>query len=163
VRWTESARCAFNRPGTQLGVLHQGKVTMFDAASGQWKWSTEVGTGESPFLTQSADGTVLAAVTDGTSVRTFAANSGAQGVEVDAAGGAFGGMALSPDGTTLAVVKAVAGNRGETLELWDLKTKTIRHALTRDGRLNRGGFAFSPDGKRLAVSEPEHFTLFDVG
>ncbi len=162
-QWNNNVRSAFNRPGTQLGVVNDGKLTLYDAASGRMNWSAEVGTGESPYLAQSADGTILAIVTDGTSVRTFAANSGERGVEVDTTEGTFGRVALSPDGATLAVVKTVAGKRGETLELWDLKTKAIRHSLARDGRLNRGGFAFSSDGKRLAVSEPEHFTLVDVG
>jgi WD40 repeat protein len=74
------------------------------------------------------------------------------------------GIRFAPDGQTLAVVSA----DGKDLELWDLSgptdttnsiiaenrglRATIRNLGPTNGAL-RGGFAFSPDGKTLAVRE----------
>ena len=53
--------------------------------------------------------------------------------------------------STLAVVKAVAGQRGETLELWDLKTKAVRHSLSRDGHLRPSAGAMGRETPREQI------------
>jgi WD40 repeat protein len=80
-------------------------------------------------------------------------------------GGYVGGLALAPDGKTLAMRIP-----GGSVNLWDLASNTSLGTLTPGGGLSYfGGVAFSPDGETLAAGydppsdDPDSvIVLFDV-
>ncbi len=73
-------------------------------------------------------------------------------------------VAFAPDGRSLALAEADAGNL--TVSVWDLATGHVRHRFTRPGHRLYFALTFSPDGKKLAAgswdAERPNFRLWDL-
>jgi RNA polymerase sigma factor (sigma-70 family) len=90
------------------------------------------------------DGVRLWDVTHGKALRTFPVKGGG------------GPLAFSPDGRTLA---GAGGDR--VVRLWQTRTGKVRHGLL-TGRTPVEAVAFSPDGKLLLTTGPEHTLLWEA-
>ncbi|MEV4290522.1 WD40 repeat domain-containing protein [Nonomuraea bangladeshensis] len=176
VRWWDTTTHAqigapLRGPGASLAVSPDGTllaadggggtVVLYDTLTREQVGTPLVGhTGPPQDVTFSPDGTRLASAgVDGT-VRVWDLLRGRQaGRPVTAPGtGTVYGMALSPDGGTLATSSAPGAF------LWDLARRDrLGGAVSADALGDRGPVAFSPDGKVLATGESNGtIRLWDV-
>ena len=141
---------AFSPDGqTIAGINPEDKtVRLWDVATGQHLHNLRGHDEANPlsFLVFSPDGDTLVSATVDATIRLWDVATGAIR-HILQAPTYFWGLALSPDGKTL----AASHNRLRTgfIQLWDLDTRQVSSTLNLDG--NFYGLAFSPDGKTLAV------------
>jgi WD40 repeat protein len=104
---------------------------------------------QSGWLGYSVDGSILAAVQMG-NVQIVKTADGTIVNHIDGFTAPIAGMALSPDGKTLAAVHAT---EPYTLRLWDLETGGVNRTLQNQQAPNLSTVeaAYNPDGKYLAV------------
>ncbi len=105
----------------------------------------------SGWIAYSADGSSLTAV-EMESMQIINTGDGSIIKQIDGFTNPVAGMALSPDGKTLAAVHSA---EKYTLRLWDLGTGSVRQALSSQNSItsNNVEVAYSPDGKFIAVGE----------
>ncbi len=103
----------------------------------------------SGWMAFSADGSSITAV-EAEAVQVINAADGSITRQIDGFTTAVAGMAISPDGKTLA---AVHSTDEYTLRLWDLKTGHVNQALSNQQgiSLDNVEVAYNPDGKFIAV------------
>jgi WD40 repeat protein len=139
-------------PGGALWIGGERGVLSWDVGGAAPRPLPEGG-GPVRAMAVSADGRWLATGGPAGALVVHALPGGGVAHRVTAAGPArdrVEALALSPDGTTLAL-----GTSGGTLELWDVVRGTRRHSLEGHRRITRSrgwihALAFAPDGRTLA-------------
>jgi WD40 repeat protein len=122
---------------------HEGKIRLYDAASGQEQRNAKLGDGVWG-LSYSPDGSLIASADEDRQVRLYDSRTGDYLRSLEDGREGMWSVAFSPDGKTVA-----AGGRDWKVRLWDLETNTLRRTLVGHGEAVIS-VAFSPDGTRLA-------------
>ena len=144
---TEIDTIAFSPDGNTIaGAAVHGLIHLWDVVNGDHVRTLQGH--ESPYIPHlvfTPDGNTLISGDVGTDIRLWDPVTGTLRHTLQAPR-AFRGLALSPDGKTLATSTA----RGEDVHLWDLATRQVSTTLNSGGgHLHQ--LAFSPDGKTLAA------------
>jgi WD40 repeat protein/tRNA A-37 threonylcarbamoyl transferase component Bud32 len=158
---------AFSPDGTRLAgacAWHDsqkkqpcGEVKVWDAASGEEKFSCEGHTGYVYSVAWSPDGTRLASASYDKTVKVWDAHTGQEALTLKGHRNAVNTVAWSGDGARLA-----SASDDYTVRVWDARTG--QEALPLPGYAGRVfGVAFSPDGSRLAgAAEQRTVKVWDV-
>jgi WD40 repeat protein len=88
-----------------------------------------------------------------TTIKIYDAATGAEKVTLGEAkniGAQY--MALSPDGSQLALSTRLSIEKGDNIEIWDTRSGQPRDTIKLDYGRGRLALAFSPDGKALAIT-----------
>jgi RNA polymerase sigma factor (sigma-70 family) len=139
--------------GQPLAVfLGEGEVLLRELATGTQRRLAAKGLPPSdrglPSCTYAPAAKVLAVPDYNGVLHVWDAATGAERCAVQAKGSYVHGLALSPDGRSLAsLARAGAEN---TVQLWDVATGTVTHTVATD-QTYLHGVAFTPDGKTLAT------------
>jgi WD40 repeat protein len=165
---------AFSPDGDLLAVGDQESVRVLTAATGQPVITlTSAITGPTQWPRSepvfSPDGTLVAAIQNGTTVVVWDVATGQERLNLAGHTDVVFGLAMSPDGQRLATI---AYDR--TARLWDLTTGAAVYTLTDvytsstplSGPLAIGGhwidIAFSPDGAKLATAGANSVKVWDA-
>lgn len=153
--------------GKHVANLHGGKLSLWDAATGELKWGQTV----------DSFGGLLSFSTDGKKVATrgevfeplmlWQSQNGELINKMKMQGSSWiGAIAFSPDGETLAYAlrPSEAYSKISTLRLCEVKTLELKRTLNYDADVT--SIAFSPDGRTLATtgwkSKYPELNLWDV-
>lgn len=142
-----------------------GEVVVFEAASGNVRFTASGGKAAVTALRFSPDQKILAAGDQDHAIRLWDVTSGKEMRRMEhGKAGAIGNLAFTPDGQQLVSVgmAAYGSRRGRTRSIidgddaarvWDVATgKQVREwHVGSDGYVSRVGLEFSPDGKTVAI------------
>lgn len=133
-------------------------ASLWDAASGQFvRLGVNGGWAGNNGVAFSQDGNTV--VTTGWAWAPWRWWDAATGQRLEGPKGNSLFIAFSPDGKFLLTRDRHGGDH----ELWDLETRQLKHTLRGDGHLYPYRVAFSPDGKRLAITTTgAPFRVWDV-
>jgi WD40 repeat protein/serine/threonine protein kinase len=136
-------RAVFAGDGRRLVTASEDKtVRVWDSETSKELFTLRGHEGPVQAVAYSADGQQLWSVSEDKTVKVWDAATGRLGLRLS---GRPSGLAISPDGQTVATVSP--GQQG-TVTLWDMSTgKAVRSFTGHQGQVWR--LAFSPDGKRL--------------
>jgi WD40 repeat protein/serine/threonine protein kinase/two-component SAPR family response regulator/energy-coupling factor transporter ATP-binding protein EcfA2 len=158
---------AFSRDGDLLAVGDVESVRVLTADTGQPVITlTSAITDPTQLRSEpvfSPDGTLVAAIKNGTTVVVWDVSTGQEKQNLDGHTDVVFGLAISPDGKRLATI-AYDG----TARLWDMTTGVAVYTLTDvyTGQLAVGGhwidIAFSPDGAKLATAGGTSVKVWDT-
>ena len=133
--------------GTQIATLADGRVQIWDAATGRQLRTLRNRFDHARFAAISSDGRKIA-IGDGQNFNTVRILDTESGRELRSLTGNTNGVnsvAFSPDGTKIVTAGGNVNNR--TARIWDAESGRLLHTLTHTGNTNSA--AFSPDGKRI--------------
>jgi WD40 repeat protein len=159
---TEFSNPAFSGDGKLLGMLGaKSRLYLWDTATG--KLRNRIGSSESEISCFSCapDGKTMATVESDSVIRLRDVATGGILRSLRGHKGAIGGVAFSPDSKRLA--SACWGD--DSVRLWDIATGKILHTndTTLFDPVRVGLFAFSPDGRLLALSSSDRkFVVWDT-
>lgn len=149
---TESVMAvAFSSDGATLATADEGGVVrLWDARTGSPRATLAHHTGDVTSVEFSPDSTTLATGDGGGVVRLWNARTGRLRTTLAGHGAKVDSIAFSPDGATLAAgltMSAVVG------ELWDLRTRKLRHTVVVNSFLlpHAASVGFSPAGLPLLL------------
>jgi WD40 repeat protein len=162
---------AFSPDGDLLAVADQDSVRVFTADTGQPAITlTSAISGPNPATLRSVpvfspDGTLVAAIQNGTTVVVWDVATGQERLNLEGHTDVVFGLAISPDGQRLATIAYDRSAR-----LWDLATGdavyTLTDVYTSIAPLIIGGqwidIAFSPDGAKLATAGGNSVKVWDA-
>jgi WD40 repeat protein len=150
---------AFDPDGKRLAAVGEnGKLYLWDAATGRKLWSAAVG-GIGLSVAFSADGKLVAAdaslryTGEGALVKILDAETGEEKRTLSGLVGKVKGIAFSPDNSRLVTAD------DDRLRVWNVLTGEELLALPRPGSLH--GLTFTPDGHRLIAADGKRIQVFD--
>jgi WD40 repeat protein len=143
----------FSRDGSRLSSLSQGRMVVWDLATGKMNQSLEQRVGSATAL--SPDGQFEATADWDGMVTVWDVATGKQVLSFERSGrGAVSGLAFSPDGKRLSV------SNFSRFRVWDLATKKaiLEQATSGFG----GGVTFSPDGTLVAAVDRGAVRVWEI-